>query len=162
MGLRQIMVLVGMLGLSGLGACGFQLRGDASLPFESLYIEGGQDIAVDLQRAIRPTATKVTDSAKEAEAVLQITNESREKRILGLNRAGRVNEFRLLYRVSFKVTGKAGTDLLEPQQIELRRDITFNDSQTLAKESEEGLLYRDMQVDAVQQIIRRMSVVRTK
>ena len=44
-------------------------------------------------------------------------------------------------------------------QIELRRDITFNDNQTLAKESEELLLYRDMQVDAVQQIIRRMSVI---
>ena len=158
MGLRQILVLVGVLGL---GACGFQLRGDASLPFESLYIEGGQDIVVDLQRAIRPTATKVTDSAKDAEAVLQITGESREKRILGLTSAGRVSEFRLLYRVNFKVAGKAG-DLLSPQQIELRRDITFNDSQTLAKESEEGLLYRDMQADAVQQIIRRMSAPRAK
>lgn len=158
MGLRQILVLVGVLGL---GACGFQLRGDASLPFESLYIEGGQDIVVDLQRAIRPTATKVTDSAKDAEAVLQITGESREKRILGLTSAGRVSEFRLLYRVNFKVAGKNG-DLLSPQQIELRRDITFNDSQTLAKESEEGLLYRDMQVDAVQQIIRRMSALRAK
>jgi len=158
MGLRQILVLVAVLGL---GACGFQLRGDASLPFESLYIEGGQDIVVDLQRAIRPTATKITDSAKDADAVLQVLGESREKRILGLNSAGRVSEFRLLYRVDFKVSGKSG-DLLSPQQIELRRDITFNDSQTLAKESEEALLYRDMQSDAVQQIIRRMSVARAK
>ena len=158
MGLRQILVLVGVLGL---GACGFQLRGDASLPYESLYIEGGQDIVVDLQRAIRPTATKVTNSPQDAEAVLQITGESREKRILGLTSAGRVSEFRLLYRVNFKVAGKNG-DLLSPQQIELRRDITFNDSQTLAKESEEALLYRDMQNDAVQQIIRRMSVARAK
>lgn len=158
MGLRQILVLVGVLGL---GACGFQLRGDASLPYESLYIEGGQDIVVDLQRAIRPTATKVTKSPQDAEAVLQITGESREKRILGLTSAGRVSEFRLLYRVNFKVAGKNG-DLLSPQQIELRRDITFNDSQTLAKESEEALLYRDMQSDAVQQIIRRMSVARAK
>jgi LPS-assembly lipoprotein len=157
MALRQILVLVGVLGL---GACGFQLRGDASLPFDSLYIEGGQDIVVDLQRAIRPTATKVTDSPQDAEAVLQISGESREKRILGLNSAGRVSEFRLLYRVDFKVSGKTGNELLSPQQIELRRDITFNDSQTLAKESEEALLYRDMQSDAVQQIIRRMSVVR--
>jgi LPS-assembly lipoprotein len=159
MGLRQILVLVGLLSLS---ACGFALRGNASLPFESLYIEGGQDIAVDLQRAIRPTATKVTDNAKDAAAVLQILDESREKRILGLNSAGRVSEFRLLYRVNFKVTSKAGAELLSPQQIELRRDLTFNDSQTLAKESEEALLYRDMQIDAVQQIIRRMNAARAK
>lgn len=156
---RQVLILSSVLALS---ACGFQLRGDASLPYQSLYIEGGQDIVVDLQRAIRPTATKVTASPQDAEAVLQITGESREKRILGLTSAGRVSEFRLLYRVDFKVAGKNGVDLLSPQQIELRRDITFNDSQTLAKESEEALLYRDMQSDAVQQIIRRMSVARSK
>ena len=157
MGLRQILVLWCVLSL---GACGFQLRSNASLPFESLYVEGGQDIAVDLQRAIRPTTTKVTDKAQEAQAVLQILNESREKRILTLSSAGRVNEFRLLYRVDFKVIDKAGRELLKPQQVELRRDITFNDSQTLAKESEEALLYRDMQADAVQQIFRRMSAIR--
>ena len=154
---RQILVLLCLLGLS---ACGFQLRGNASLPFESIYVEGGQDIAIDLQRAIRPTTTKVTDNAKDAQAVLQVLGEAREKRILTLSSAGRVNEFRLLYRVTFKVTDKTGLELLSPQLIELRRDITFNDSQTLAKESEEALLYRDMQTDAVQQIFRRMSALR--
>lgn len=154
---RQLLVILCLLGLS---ACGFQLRGNASLPFESIYVEGGQDIAIDLQRAIRPTTTKVTDNPKDAQAVLQVLSEAREKRILTLSSAGRVNEFRLLYRVNFKVIDKAGLELLSPQQIELRRDITFNDSQTLAKESEEALLYRDMQADAVQQIFRRMSALR--
>ena len=48
--IRRAWVLLVMLGL---GACGFQLRGNAALPFESVYIEGGQDIVVDLERAIR-------------------------------------------------------------------------------------------------------------
>lgn len=142
-----------------LAACGFQLRGNAALPFESLYIEGGQDIVVDLQRAIRPTATQVMANAKDAQATLQILSEEREKRILSLDSAGRVSEFRLLYRVSFRVIDNKARSLMGAQQIELRRDITFNDSQTLAKESEEALLYRDMQIDAVQQIIRRMGAV---
>ncbi len=142
-----------------LAACGFNLRGNAALPFESLYIEGGQDIVVDLQRAIRPTATKVMANAKDAQATLQILSEEREKRILSLDSAGRVSEFRLLYRVSFRVLDNKARPLMGAQQIELRRDITFNDSQTLAKESEEALLYRDMQIDAVQQIIRRMGAV---
>lgn len=158
MAIRWVLVLLFMLNLA---ACGFELRGSAALPFESLYIEGGQDIAVDLERAVRPTATKVTERAQDAQATLQILGEEREKRILSLNRAGRVSEFRLLYRVSFKVTDQKGRALLPTQQIELRRDITFNDSETLAKESEEALLYRDMQTDAVQQIIRRVSVIRT-
>lgn len=142
-----------------LAACGFNLRGNAALPFESLYIEGGQDIVVDLQRAIRPTATKVMINAKDAQATLQILSEEREKRILSLDNAGRVSEFRLLYRVSFRVLDNKARVLMATQQIELRRDITFNDSQTLAKQSEEALLYRDMQIDAVQQIIRRMGAV---
>ena len=156
--IRWVLVLMFMLNLA---ACGFELRGSAALPFESLYIEGGQDIAVDLERAVRPTATKVTERAQDAQATLQVLGEEREKRILSLNRAGRVSEFRLLYRVSFKVIDQKGRALLPTQQIELRRDITFNDSETLAKESEEALLYRDMQTDAVQQIIRRVSVIRS-
>ncbi|MFN0162016.1 MAG: LPS assembly lipoprotein LptE, partial [Burkholderiales bacterium] len=33
----------------------------------------------------------------------------------------------------------------------------FNDTQVLAKESEEALLYRDMQTDMVQQVLRRLA-----
>lgn len=154
--LTRLFILFLALSLAG---CGFQLRGNAALPFESVFIEGGQEIVVALERAIRPTATKVTTRAQDAQVTLQILGESREKRILSLDSAGRVSEYRLLYRVSFKAVDNKGRELLEQQQIELRRDITFNDNQTLAKESEELLLYRDMQVDAVQQIIRRMSVI---
>lgn len=152
--------LIPVLLLAILAGCGFQLRGNATLPFDSVYIEGGQEIAVSLERAIRPTATKVAADAKDAQAILQITDESREKRILSLDRAGRVSEFRLLYRVAFKVRDNKGRPLMSDQQVELVRDITFNDSQTLAKESEEALLYRDMQSDAVQQIVRRLSAAR--
>jgi LPS-assembly lipoprotein len=35
--------------------------------------------------------------------------------------------------------------------------MTFTDSQILAKEWEEQLLFRDMQAQAVQQILRRLS-----
>ena len=65
--------------------------------------------------------------------------------------------------VAGRIDAKVGMqrDAALAQQIELRRDITFNDSETLAKESEEALLYRDMQTDAVQQIIRRVSVIRS-
>ena len=44
-------------------------------------------------------------------------------------------------------------------EITLRRDMTYDDTQVLAKESEEALLYEDMKSDAVQQVLRRLSVV---
>ena len=37
---------------------------------------------------------------------------------------------------------------------------SFNEDATLAKEAEEGLLFRDMQSDMVQQILRRLSLIR--
>ena len=44
----------------------------------------------------------------------------------------------------------------------LRRDMSFNDPGPLSKESEEALLYRDMQADAVQQLLRRLQRLRVK
>jgi LPS-assembly lipoprotein len=44
--------------------------------------------------------------------------------------------------------------------LELTRDISFNDAQVLAKEAEEELLFRDMQNDMVQQILRRLAAAR--
>jgi LPS-assembly lipoprotein len=144
-----------------LAGCGFQLRGSAALPFESVYIEGaGSEMGVELTRAIRPTQTRVVETPEEAQAIVQIASQGREKRILSLSAAGRVNEFHLFYRVGFRVRDQAGKDIMPLQQIELRREITFNDSQTLAKESEGSLLYRDMQTDAVQQILRRLAAAK--
>jgi LPS-assembly lipoprotein len=58
------------------------------------------------------------------------------------------------------VVDTAGKEVLVPTVISLKRTISFNESQVLAKESEEGLLYRDMQSDLVQQIMRRLAVLK--
>ena len=42
----------------------------------------------------------------------------------------------------------------------LTRDVTFNDTEILAKEQEEQLLFRDMQTDMVQQIMRRLAAAK--
>ena len=53
-----------------------------------------------------------------------------------------------------------GRDLIEPTDILQERDISFNESAVLAKEAEEVLLYRDMQSDIVQQLLRRIAAVK--
>jgi len=45
---------------------------------------------------------------------------------------------------------------LPTSEIILTRDMSYNDAQVIAKEAEEALLYRDMQTDMVQQIMRRL------
>jgi len=142
-----------------LAACGFQLRGTASLPFETIYLlNATSGIALDLKRNIRSgTSTRVLDDAKGAEALLQFSEESRQKEILSLTAAGRVSEYRLIYRVRFRVSDAKGGDFLPPSTVTLTRDMTYDDAQVLAKEAEEQLLFRDMQSDMVQQIMRRIA-----
>ncbi len=145
-----------------LPGCGFQLRGQADLPFERIYVEtdGFSLFAAELRRAIQTgKAVEVTDSAEQAQVVLKVLNERREKQILSLSSSGSVSEFVLLYQVSYRVMDNKREDLVAPNEISLRRAMTFDDTQTLGKESEEELLFRDMQADAVQQMLRRLSVV---
>jgi LPS-assembly lipoprotein len=148
-----------------LSACGFHLRGQADLPFSTLYVDGDQNSSFvnELERAISAGSnTQLVDQAAQAEAVLQILSETREKKILSLSGGGRVREFQLNYRVAFRLHDSKGGDLIPNSEIALKRDISFSDTQVLAKESEEALLYRDMQSDAVQQILRRLRAVRAK
>jgi LPS-assembly lipoprotein len=50
-----------------------------------------------------------------------------------------------------------GDELIAPSVIEQHRSISFSESAVLAKEAEEVLLYRDMQSDIVQQLMRRLA-----
>jgi LPS-assembly lipoprotein len=153
--LKKFLLLVLMV----LAGCGFRLRGTADLPFQTLYIPNAvTGIALDLKRSIQAgTDAKVVEDAKAADAVLAFSHETRQKEILSLNAAGRVREFRLRYRVGFRVHDGKGNDYVPLSSMELTRDVTFDDAEVLAKEAEEQLLFRDMQSDMVQQIMRRLA-----
>ncbi len=156
--MRALILLVAI----SFAGCGFQLRGAAKLPFDTVYVAAaGGGIALDLKRNIQAgTDAKVVDDAKKAEALLQFTHEERQKVILSLSATGRVREFQLRYIVGFRVVDNKGEVYVPQSTIELTRDITFNDADVLAKESEEQILYRDMQNDMVQQIMRRLAAAR--
>ena len=154
--MRNALALVLILALA---ACGFQLRGTAALPFDTLYMPStAAGIALDLKRNIQSgTRTKVVDDPKQAQAVLEFAQELREKSILSLASTGRVREYQLRYRVAFRVHDGKGGEFLPMSAVQLTRDISFNDTDVLAKETEERQLYRDMQFDMVQQIMRRLA-----
>jgi LPS-assembly lipoprotein len=141
-----------------LAGCGFQLRGQAQLPFETLHIPGGSPLVVELKRNVAAASkTRLVDGVGDAQAVLGFTAELRDKVILSFNTAGRVSEYQLRYRVGFRVTDpKGGLVYVPTSEILLTRDVSYSDAQVLAKETEEALLYRDMQSDMVQQILRRL------
>ena len=145
--------------LLAVSACGFHMRGVQSLPFETLYLQesGAPSIAKDLKRSLVSSGVKLVTTPEQAQASLDLMKESYEKRILSLSGSGRVREYQLIYTVTFRLR-EAGTELWgEPQSTELRRDFTYNDAQTLAKDVEEARLATDMRNEASREVLRRVS-----
>ena len=146
-----------------LAACGFHLRGQGNYraAFQSIYVEGESRSALvnELRHAVRASSA-LAEQPATAQAVLRVLHESRDKSILSLSGTGRVREYQLHYRVAYSLRDSAGKELIPPSDILLKRAISFTETEVLAKESEEALLYRDMENDAVQQIMRRLSVVK--
>ena len=142
-----------------LGGCGFQLRGSANLPYETLHVAAANTSAVanEVRRSIAAGSnTKIVADPKAAQATLHLLGEAREKIILSLSGGGRVREFQLRFRMTYRLMDKDNKELRPTTQIVLHRDLSYNDADTLSKESEEALLYRDMQTDAVNQLLRQL------
>ena len=164
---RRAVLALGLTVL--LSACGFHLRGSNGsfmLPFATMYIglPETSPLAIGLKRYIRAIgSTEVVNTKDGADAILEVLTDperNRTKTILSLNKNGRVQEYQLGYSINFRVLDKAGNQLLAPTTISLVRPITFDESQVLAKETEEAALYRDMRNDLVQQIMRRLAAIK--
>ena len=151
---------------TSLTACGFHLRGSDgayNMPFTSIYL-GFPDtspLGNELKRNLRAGDRVVIATKPEgAQARFEVVSEARNKAILSLNNLGRVREYLLTYTLVFQVRDAAGNVLLGPTEITLRRNLAFSEEILLAKEGEEALLYRDMQSDLVQQIMRRLAALK--
>ena len=149
-----------------LGACGFQLRSAPELAFQSLYMGASNSaLANELRRNLASLGSLQViadpDLRSTAQAVLDILLDQREKTVVGVNASGQVREFQLRVRVRFRLRTPQGRELIPETELLQQRDISFNESAVLAKEAEEGLMYRDMQSDIVQQLIRRLAAMRS-
>jgi LPS-assembly lipoprotein len=154
------------LALISLNGCGFALRKAPDFAFSTLYssLAESSPLGVELRRSLEATRkVKVISDARlinEAQVILDVLVDQREKIVLSLNASGQVREFQLRQRFGFRLRTLAGKELIPKTEIALQRDISFNESAVLSKEAEESLLYRDMQSDLVQQIMRRLAAVK--
>ncbi len=146
-----------------LAACGFHLRGsnlkDVGFPFKSLYLKAPAEtpFVIDLRRVLASNKITLTPTADKADLVLEVISEQNIKQILSLSGAGRVQEYQLFYRISLRAYDDKQNDWLPPDEILLSRILPYDDTQVLAKEQEEAMLYKDMRSDALAQTIRRLN-----
>lgn len=147
-----------------LAGCGFKLRGNQVFAFKRIAImpNPGGAIARELRRSFGPDVQVLApdEPVSSAQVVLTVSDESREKVVVGVNGSGQVREFQLRMRVRLRLTTAQGNELTEDAEISQQRDISYNETAALAKETEMALLFRDMQSDIVQQILRRLAAVK--
>ena len=150
---------------AALSACGFALRKAPDFAFSTLFsgLPESSPLGVELRRSLNATRkVRVISDVRqlsEAQVILDVLLDQREKVVLSLNSSGQVREFQLRLRFRFKLRTLGGKELIPETELLLQREINFNESQVLAKEAEEALLYRDMQSDIVQQLMRRLAAV---
>jgi LPS-assembly lipoprotein len=149
-----------------IAACGFHLRGEANYTFASVYLNSPVTSATagfttELRRSLEAAGSaKVVAAADKAQVVLDINTVEDEKHILSLSSGGKVFEYLLTKRVLFRVHDAEGNDWLPTSEIVIRRTYTYSDTEVLAKAFEEERLWREMQTDAVQQIVRRLQAAK--
>ena len=150
----------------GLAGCGFELRKPPRYAFSTLF----NSIPIVSPFGVKPTRALessgqvevITDprQIERAEVIFDQLFEIREKGVVGRTSTGAIREFQLRLRYRFRVRSRNGIELIPDTEIFLTRDINFNETGALSKESEEALLYKDMENDLVLQIQRRLAAIR--
>jgi LPS-assembly lipoprotein len=153
---------------AGLAGCGFQLRQTNDFAFKTLYANFSttSSLGVELRRNLLGTGrvallTEPQDMQK-ADAILDILSEERQQVPVSVSATGQVRELQLRLRVRFRLRTPQGVELIESVELFQQRDLSFTESAALSKEIEQGILYRDMQTDIVQQILRRLSAAKLR
>jgi LPS-assembly lipoprotein len=158
--LRSIfsLLLVSSLALS---SCGFHLRGTTELSFKTVFVQGSAlSISRELHQSFKNNGIKVVENIADAELLVEMINETNEKRILSLSGGGVVREYELNYRVNFRMREPVNPLWSAPQTVQSRRDFSYNDNALLGKLDEEAKLNTDMRSDAVREIMRRLSAIK--
>jgi LPS-assembly lipoprotein len=150
-------------------SCGFHLRGageyrlSPALATLRVVVEGSA-LQNDPLRAQMIEALRAQAGAEVVEATgvptLTFFGERFSSRLLSVTSTGQANEYSLDYELSFRVADKDGRPLAPPQTVRVQRNQTFDRLNVLASEREEGELRREMQRDAVQQVLRRLAKIK--
>ena len=159
--MRWLKVVMLFLLILNISSCGFRLRGFPSiegtgtLPFKSIEIQGSGGTVEALRRQFAAfTGIKQPIKTAEAQVSTFILGEQTDQKILTINRAGRVSEYRLYLTVTYRIHYQNKV-LLDNGQLRIFRDYSYNDSVILGKESEQNMLIKGMYQDAANQILRR-------
>ena len=145
-----------------LAACGFHLRRAPDFGFRTIHLGVAPNSALgqELRRQLLATGKVRLVDAAQAEVLLDVLQDQRERSVVGLTATSQVRELTLRQRFRFRLRNAAGQELVPPTEIVREMDMSYNETHALALEQEAEVFYRNMQADIVQQLMRRLAMVR--
>jgi LPS-assembly lipoprotein len=163
---RRSWLVAAALGVGALAGCGFELRKTPHYAFSSLYtnLPENAPIGAKLRRSLEASNVEVirdTRQIERAQVIFEQLQDVREKIVVGRTATGAIREYQLRLRYRFKLRTLQGIELIPDTEIALVRDINFNETGALSAESQESLLYRDMENDLVLQLQRRFAAIKS-
>jgi LPS-assembly lipoprotein len=159
----QVARVFALLAVGGLAGCGFHLQGAAPLPAgaRNLYISTADELtpfAVELRQSLERSGARIAASSATADMVVRIGRDRAGRRVLSVSARNTPQEYELFYVVEYSVD-RGGKEVTAPQRLEQTRNMSFEDTQLLAKDREETVLQQAMARDLAGLVVRRLAAL---
>jgi LPS-assembly lipoprotein len=146
-----------------IAGCGFSLQGSTSTPaaMQRTYIETPDRFSQfyrELRRELQAAGVEVLESPVDATATLSILYDFTDQRVLSVSARNVPTEFEVFYTVRYTIT-RGEENLLEPQELTLTRDYTYDATLVLGKAKEEQLMRDAIVDDLVRIVLKQISAI---
>jgi LPS-assembly lipoprotein len=151
--------------ISNLGACGFHLRENASLPMYlrriHVIVNGNNDFQRTLVRALRNSQATIEADSGPGIVELRVPVVSFTTDVLSVGGSAQVTEYAVHLNVQFALNRADGTPLLSLQQLQMSREYSYDASNPIGNTSQVEQIQDSLIDDAVQAILFRLQAVNT-
>lgn len=146
-----------------LGACGFHVRGVGNFPtgMTAVYVDASNrhsPFYSELTTRIRGSQLQLKRERTDADTVIRILNDETGQRPLTVSARNVPREYEVFYIVSYSVSMNEAT-VLEPQELILTRNYTWDETLVLGKAREEDVLRRALATDLVGLLVQQVSAI---
>lgn len=146
-----------------LSACGFHVRGTQNFPqgMSAIYIDTPNRQSVfygELTTRIRSSDMELKTNRADADTIIRILNDETGQRPLTVSARNVPREYEVFYLVSYSVAMN-DEEILQPQELVLVRNYTWDETLVLGKAREEEVLRRAIATDLVGLLVQQVSAI---
>ena len=158
-------LLFGVLIMSLLSGCGFQLRGSQTLPatWGKVAVVAEANVNPSLVTSVRnlwkTQGVQLTNNAA-ADTYIILISDSTQRRVLSRDEQGRDLELEIQQRLEYRVENKEGDSVLPTQSVQRTRNFVNNVNNVLGTSGEEQTVRDELTQELANTLLRRLSVSR--